>query len=119
MEIEDSEGIVDLRKKPAHPWLLSLSFQELDLSPEALLNLGIKESQRETEWTDAVKRAVAGLGRYKLVQSVRLVGMMLLVLVQDSLLPHISEVDTDTIATGLLGVAVSECMIVIMCPYHV
>ena len=91
-----------------------LRFQELDLSPEALLN--IKESQREAEWTDAVKRAIMELGQYNLVQSVRLVGMMMLVFVQKPLLPHISEVEADTLGTGLWGVAVSVMvMTVFMC----
>ena len=83
-----------------------LRFQELDLSTEALIGFG--ESQREAEWTDAVKRALMDLGRYDLVQSVRLVGMMMLVFVQESLLPYVTEVESDTVATGLLGVAVSE-----------
>ena len=40
------------------------------------------------------------------MKTIRLVGILLMVFVKDKHLPHVSEVDAETVATGIMGLMV-------------
>jgi phosphatidylinositol-bisphosphatase len=82
------------------PDIYAIGFQELDLSAEALIG---KESNREEMWVDLVEMSLKMAGSYKQIRAVRLVGILLLVYVKESLMQHISDVDMDTVPCGIMG----------------
>ncbi|XP_032828467.2 inositol polyphosphate 5-phosphatase OCRL-like [Petromyzon marinus] len=82
------------------PDVYYIGFQELDLSKEAFL---FSDSPREKEWVQAVVSGLHCGASYKRVTLVRLVGMMLLVYAKAALCPHIQQVVTDTVGTGIMG----------------
>ena len=42
------------------------------------------------------------------VKTIRLVGILLLVFVKNKYLPYVSQVDAETVATGIMGLMVRE-----------
>ncbi|XP_051275525.1 inositol polyphosphate 5-phosphatase OCRL isoform X2 [Dicentrarchus labrax] len=82
------------------PDLYAIGFQELDLSKEAFFYM---DSAKEHTWIEAVERGLHPKAKYKRVQIIRLVGMMLVVYVKKSLKNHIREVDAQHVGTGVLG----------------
>ncbi|XP_071846959.1 inositol polyphosphate 5-phosphatase OCRL-like [Apostichopus japonicus] len=88
----------DDTKEPAH--MYAIGFQELDLSPGAFL---FNTSDREKEWRIAVEHVLQNLGKYKLVEQVRLVGIMLLVYVTEDHKENVTENISETVATGIMG----------------
>jgi len=81
--------------------IIAVGFQELDLSPEALL---FQDSSREKPWLTAVDEGLPGGADYTKIASKRLVGMLLTVYVQTKHYPHISEISTESCGTGIIGV---------------
>ncbi|KTF74398.1 hypothetical protein cypCar_00024617, partial [Cyprinus carpio] len=96
-------------KESLSPWLAStttppdfylVAFQELDLSKEAFL---FNDTPKEPEWMLAVYKGLHPDAKYAFVKLVRLVGIMLLFYVKVEHAAHISEVEVESVGTGVMG----------------
>ncbi|KAI6652640.1 synaptojanin-1 isoform X3 [Oopsacas minuta] len=83
------------------PDLYVIGFQELDLSPEALMTSGNK---MEDEWKEAIEVCFRDIVVYRCVKALRMVGVYLLVYCKAKLYSYISEVDSHSVPTGVLGI---------------
>ncbi|XP_076049020.1 type II inositol 1,4,5-trisphosphate 5-phosphatase-like isoform X2 [Oratosquilla oratoria] len=82
------------------PDVYAIGFQELDLSSEAFL---FNTSPQEQDWQNVVLSSVHPKAKYRKVKLIRLVGMMLMVLVQERHYAYVREVSFDTVGTGIMG----------------
>ncbi|XP_077882068.1 type II inositol 1,4,5-trisphosphate 5-phosphatase isoform X4 [Ictidomys tridecemlineatus] len=96
-------------KECLRPWLshgiqapdvYCVGFQELDLSKEAFF---FHDTPKEEEWFKAVSEGLHPDARYAKVKLIRLVGIMLLLYVKQEHAAHISEVEAETVGTGIMG----------------
>ena len=95
------------------PDIYSVGFQELDLSKEAFL---FNETPREDEWLRAVIRGLHPKAKYRKVKLIRLVGMMLIVFIQEKHFAYVRGVAAETVGTGLMGKLGNKVML--SCVFH-
>lgn len=96
---EDLTTLLSVDERPAD--VICVGYQELDLSPETLLLLN--DSSKEQMWMEKMKAGLPKGVSYKLLKHIRLVGILLVVYVRESIMSRVSDVSTGSVSTGILG----------------
>ncbi|GAA5962330.1 hypothetical protein JCM21900_003091 [Sporobolomyces salmonicolor] len=86
--------------------ILVFSFQELDLSAEAMLRY---TPYREEAWREAIEAAMGDRRAvYEKLHSRQLVGALILIYVRRDVREHITTVSSNSFATGLMGLMANK-----------
>ncbi|KAI2802080.1 hypothetical protein BLOT_010272 [Blomia tropicalis] len=100
-------------KEPPH--IYAIGFQELDLSKEAYI---FDNYEKGNAWLELCKRSLHTGKKYTMLRHHRLIGMMIIVFVSDDILPHIKNVDTAHVGTGILGKMGNKGGVAVRFDYH-
>jgi phosphatidylinositol-bisphosphatase len=101
-----SWNVAGIDPVPVHVWIDNVperkdvyvfGFQEIDMTTEAYLYV---DTTKELAWIHMIEKA---LPNYQLVASKQLVGMLLLVFIKKELFGFVSQVSTEYIGSGMLG----------------
>ncbi|TPX59296.1 hypothetical protein SpCBS45565_g07773 [Spizellomyces sp. 'palustris'] len=83
------------------PSLFVLGFQELDLNTQAYL---YSDTTKEEEWSKAIEQALKSRGKkYVKVASKQLVGMLIVLYIDERERDKVKEISAEYLGTGLLG----------------
>lgn len=113
---QSADDIQDWVQSCGSAELLVFSFQEFDLSTEAMIRY---TSYREDAWRAAIERALSTQGSpsYTKLHSRQLVGGLILVYVRSDIAENVSAVTSTSLATGLLGVMANKGAVAVRLKY--
>ncbi|KWU42743.1 DNase I-like protein [Rhodotorula sp. JG-1b] len=112
-----ADNIQDWVQSCGNAELLVFSFQEFDLSTEAMFRY---TSYREDLWRAAIEQALSNQGAqsYTKLHSRQLVGGLILVYVRSDIAENVSAVTSTSLATGLMGVMANKGAVAVRLKYH-